>query len=119
MNADLEVIWNGAHFDCDADLLCVSAPAGPPPMRPVPVEEQPHELQKHRTRVEMVCERELILTALAHGEVVTVEDLRQHTGLTKFRQLEVALTILRKKRIVRSMGYGKVQLGKPRSGHEG
>jgi hypothetical protein len=116
MNTELVVIWDGSHQGVDADLLCIADPPAPPPMRPIPLEEldptKPVGLRNNRRRVDVLRDRTLILDALAHGDVVTINDLRTRTGLTGDRQLEIALGILKQKRLVRSVGYGRVRIGR-------
>lgn len=116
MNTELIVIWDGSHKNADADLLCIADPPPPAPMRPIPLEEldptKPVGLRNNRRRVDVLRDRTLILDALAHGEVVTINDLRTLTGLTGDRQLEIALGILKQKRLVRSVGYGRVRIGR-------
>lgn len=115
MNADLIVVWDGGHRGVDADLLCVF-PAKPVEVTPIPVEhwdtEIIRECRTNRRRAEVLMDRQTILDVLAHGRVVKINDLREQTGLTGLRQLEIALIILRQQKLVRSVGYGRIQIGR-------
>lgn len=112
MNAELIVIWNGAHLGVNMDLLCVPRI----PERPIdPPEHWTDEPAsdtgtKHRSLAEVEADRAAVLNVLASGRVVTLAAIRQQTGIVGHRQLHIALRELMARNLVRRAGYARVRV---------
>lgn len=95
-----EVLWDGSHKGCNADLLCVG---NPPTLRETLYRELP---VLRRSRHE---ERAELLKLLAQRPIWRIADLGDRVGLVG-SMLHGLITRLKNDGLIVSVSYGKVSL---------